>query len=1007
MPDLSQPVMGAGVMFHPVLFEHHPLPMWVCDPNTLRIVAVNDSAIERYGYRREEFLALTAADLGEPGDLPALRRAMAAASAGPSRSGPWRHVRKGGDAIMMRLTASPLDYDGRPARLVMAQEVAASAEAEERARQAESLQHHTARMARLGSWTVDLVHDRIGLSDEVCAILEVPPGTVLTMAEAMHFYPRDWRQHLDRILKACIREAQPYDEELEIVTAKGRRIWVRTIGEPVLGPAGDVIRINGALQDISDRSRSHQSLVSSDQRFRRLADSVPQIVWTADPDGSIDFLSRAFFDYVGQARDAMEAWTAAFHPDDRAASTAAWNLALMTGDDFVSEFRLRRASDGMYRWHLSQARPVRDDAGRIVKWYGSSIDVHDRREAEEAARRLAARLNNTLESISDGFYMLDRDWRYTFVNREAERLLRRPRDELLGSTIWEAWPEAAASELGERYRAAMESGQPASFETWYEGLQGWFDVNVYPSDDGLAVYFRDITERRRTEARIRDFQARFETLVDKAIIGILVHVDLKLVFVNRALVQMLGYDRAEEVLALPSALDLFAEDERERLVRYATDRKAGHSAPDTYSLLGLRRDGTVIEMENRAFPIEWAGQLGICSTLVDVTEQRAMEAQLRQAQRLEAVGRLTGGLAHDFNNLLTVILGNAEMLAEGVAHDPELVQLAELIQKAANRGADLNSRLLAFARRQTLDPKAIDVGALIGGMEGLLRHSLGAQIEIETVTPPGLWDALADAAQLESALLNLCLNARDAMPDGGRLTVEVANVTLDRSYADWDEDLTPGDYVLVAVSDTGTGMPPEVVTRAFDPFFTTKEVGAGSGLGLSMVFGFVKQSRGHVQIYSEVGHGTTVKLYLPRAGHDEERAEAESGGPAETPGGSECILLVEDDPLVREHVVSLLRSLGYRVVAAENGPEALGVLAGAGRFDLLFTDMVMPGGMNGRRLAEEATRLRPGLRVLFTSGYTDDAMIRQGRLDRGVHFLDKPYRREELAAKLRQVLAPS
>ncbi|MFN3613769.1 MAG: ATP-binding protein, partial [Rubrimonas sp.] len=380
-----------------------------------------------------------------------------------------------------------------------------------------------------------------------------------------------------------------------------------------------------------------------------------------------------------------------------------------------------------------------------------------------------------------------------------------------------------------------------------------------------------------------------------------------------------------------------------------------------------------------------------------------IEAQLRRAQRLEAIGQLTGGVAHDFNNLLTIILGNAEMLVEALEGDDRLRGLAELTQSAAERGAQLTGRLLAFARRQPLDPSPTDVNALLADMDGLLRRTLGGEVQIETVRGGGLWRALVDATQLESAVLNLCINARDAMPAGGRLTIETGNVFLDQAYADTAEEVTPGQYVMVAISDTGTGMPPEVAARAFEPFFTTKPVGRGSGLGLSMVFGFAKQSRGHVKIYSEQGQGTTVRLYLPRA-HQGEDIGAARETAEDVEGGGETILLAEDDAMVRNHGADLLRQLGYRVIAVADAAAALDALGGPETVDLLFTDVVMPGGMNGRELANRARALRPDLPVLFTSGYTENAIVHHGRLDPGVILLAKPYRRRELAAKVRQAL---
>ncbi len=378
--------------------------------------------------------------------------------------------------------------------------------------------------------------------------------------------------------------------------------------------------------------------------------------------------------------------------------------------------------------------------------------------------------------------------------------------------------------------------------------------------------------------------------------------------------------------------------------------------------------------------------------------------KLLRAQRMEAVGQLTGGLAHDFNNLLTVILGSAELLAERLGHDADLLQLAETTRMAAERGGELTRSLLAFARRQPLEPRAADLSAEIGRIEPLLRRTLGEHVESRFALPVDLPPALVDPSQLEAALLNLTLNARDAMPRGGLLTVEVAEAQLDAAYAAQNEEVTPGEYLVIAVTDTGQGMTPEVLSQVFEPLFTTKEFGRGSGLGLSMVYGFVKQSQGHVKMYSEPGHGTTVKMYLPRALTTGAVRRPTSSPPARIGGGTEAVLVVEDDDMVRAHVVGELTLLGYTVLAARDGREAMEILQGDAPIDVLFTDVVMPGGMSGPQLAVSALLLRPGLRVLYTSGYTENAVVHHGRLDPGVVLLSKPYRRQELAEKLRFVL---
>jgi len=385
-------------------------------------------------------------------------------------------------------------------------------------------------------------------------------------------------------------------------------------------------------------------------------------------------------------------------------------------------------------------------------------------------------------------------------------------------------------------------------------------------------------------------------------------------------------------------------------------------------------------------------------------EIEANEAQVRQAQKMEAIGQLTGGVAHDFNNILTVITGTIEILGEAVKDRPQLVQITDMISAAAARGADLTRHLLAFGRRQPLQPRNTDVNALVVDAARLLRPTLGEQIEIESMLAHDSAPALIDPSQLSTAILNLALNARDAMPDGGKLTLETRNVVLDETYPGMTSELKPGDYVMIAVSDTGQGIPGGLLDKVFEPFFTTKEVGKGSGLGLSMVYGFVKQSNGHIKIYSEEAHGTTVKLYLPAASGVPDALAAEAGVPGGD-HGDESILIVEDDALVREYVVTQISRFGYRTMAAGNAAEALALIDGPERFDLLFTDVIMPGGLNGRQLATEALKRRPELKVLYTSGYTENAIVHHGRLDAGVLLLPKPYLSTDLARMIRIALA--
>jgi PAS domain S-box-containing protein len=516
---------------------------------------------------------------------------------------------------------------------------------------------------------------------------------------------------------------------------------------------------------------------------------------------------------------------------------------------------------------------------------------------------------------------------------------------------------------------------------------------------------RDITEHKQAAEALADSERAARGIIDTAL-DAFVQMDEAGTIVewNRQAEVVFGWPRAEAI-GRPLAGTIIPPSYRARhaegLARFLATGE-GRILGTRFEIEALTRDGATIKVEIAVTALRRRGGHVFNAFIRDLTETIAAEAQLRQSQKMDAVGQLTGGVAHDFNNILTVITGTIDILSEGVADRPKLAEVARMIDEAATRGAALTQQLLAFARRQPLQPRAIDVNTLAMETASLLRPTLGEHIEIESMLEDTAWRAIADPAQLATALINLAINARDAMPNGGKLTLETGNVVLDDSYAQANADVRPGSYVMIAVSDTGSGIAPHLLDRVFEPFFTTKEVGKGTGLGLSMVYGFVKQSGGHIKVYSEQGHGTTIKIYLPRSDEVADAPAVPVAAPV--PGGRETILVVEDDALVRDYVVAQLKSLGYVPLAAANAAAALAMVAAGTTFDLLFTDVIMPGGMNGRELAEEIARRRPGNRVLFTSGYTENAIVHHGRLDPGVALLNKPYRKKDLAEKIRAVL---
>jgi PAS domain S-box-containing protein len=521
----------------------------------------------------------------------------------------------------------------------------------------------------------------------------------------------------------------------------------------------------------------------------------------------------------------------------------------------------------------------------------------------------------------------------------------------------------------------------------------------------LRTLNRELDDRvaERT-AQLRESEKRASLVIDAALDAVIeINGTGRITGWNPQAERIFGWSH-EEALGRPVDETIMPERYREAhrlgLARYLRTGEA-HVLNTRIELVALRRNGKEFPVELAITPLHGSDAIGFSAFIRDVTEYKEREEQIRQLQRMDAIGRLTGGVAHDFNNLLAIIHGNSEILRGRLADESEEAEMTDDMIDASARGAELVRRLLAFARMQHLEPKAVDLNARLAAIEGLLQRSLGENISVRVRAFKELWPASVDPTQVDDAIVNLAINARDAMPGGGTLTIETENIVLDEDYATHHAEVVPGSYVMLAISDTGTGMPPEVISRAFEPFFTTKEEGKGTGLGLSQVFGWIKQSGGHIKIYSEVGHGTTIKLYLPRA--EAESTDSRPRPKGATPTGDETILVVEDNSSVRKTVIRQLSDLGYRTVEAQSGGEALKLIKDGLSFDLLLSDVIMPGGMTGYQLAEQLRASRPDVKVLFTSGYTELAANGDGPV-RKDPLLSKPYRKQDLGRAVRAAL---
>jgi PAS domain S-box-containing protein len=641
---------------------------------------------------------------------------------------------------------------------------------------------------------------------------------------------------------------------------------------------------------------------------------------------------------------------------------------------------------------------------------GLLLDITERQRAQEALRESEQKYRELVERINDAIYAVDENGIITYMSPAAEQMTGYTVDELVGHHFSEFIYDEDLPGLQESFRRSL-SGISEPYEYRIRTKDGrirWVrshgrSILSEGKLSGLRGVLSDITDRKRAEEAMRLAEERHRQLIQNAVYGIYrSSLDGKFLEVNPALVQMLGYGSAEELLAVDMATDIYLDpDERHHFIEQY--RQAGRI--EGIEVKWKRKDGSpiTVRLSGRTLHDERGKLEGFEMIVEDVTERRLLEEQLRQAQKMEAIGQLAGGIAHDFNNLLTAVMGYAEVLLRRLDPASDLYQFANQIKDASEQAASLIKQLLAFSRKQLLQPKVVDLNQLITNSANMLSRLIGEDIEMDLILDPSLGKVKADPVQIEQVIMNLAVNARDAMPQGGKLTLETRNVYLDEDYARRHLGVRPGHYILLAMSDTGIGMDQETLSHIFEPFFTTKEKGKGTGLGLSTVYGIVKQSGGHIMVYSEPGRGTTFKIYLPRVEGEADPIEIKLGPDADRTG-SETILLVEDDAAVRHLAKEILQMHGYTVLEAPGGEGALQLIEGySGHIHLMLTDVVMPR-MSGPELAARAAPLRPQMKVLYMSGYSENAIAHHGILHPGTHFLPKPFTPEALALKVREVL---
>jgi two-component system cell cycle sensor histidine kinase/response regulator CckA len=792
-----------------------------------------------------------------------------------------------------------------------------------------------------------------------------------------------------------------------------RDYWVRTIKVPVRGEHGNIMGVFGIFEDITERKQAEESLRQAEEKYRSIFENAVEGIFQSTPEGR----------YIG-ANPAMARMFGYESPEELMADITDIATQVYVDPQRRADFRRLMAKDGIVKdfeyqihrkgggslWLSENARAVFNEKGDILYFEGFMKDISKRKEAENKLARLRHHQELILNSAWEGILGLDLKGRITFVNLAAARMFGCGAEELLGRDSHSAWHHSKAD--GSPYPArkcqlhmALKKGEAiygaedifwrqdgTSFPVKYS-LAPILEVGEVFEVTGGVLTFWDISQQKEDQALAR-------SLIERSLVGVYLMQDRKFVLTNHWFLNITGYNKKELTNLDPWIL--VRPEDREEVRTNALKMLRGESFTP-YEYRYITKGGETKWVMETVTSVQYKGKRATLGYFMDITDRKQLEEQFLHAQKMEAVGRLAGGVAHDFNNMLAVIMGYAEMMQFGLDAESPLHRQAATIKEASERAASLTRKLLVFSRKQVQETQVLKLNTVISELDKMLRRLIGEDIDLSIELAPDLLPVKADPAQIEQVIMNLVVNARDAMPNGGRITILTANAFLDEAYARKHPDVTPGPYVVIAVSDNGVGMDAETKSHIFEPFFTTKEMGKGTGLGLSTVYGIVKQSQGSIEVYSEPGIGTTFKIYLPQVIADVSKVRTQAPS---RPGlqGTETILVAEDEELLRELICETLKRHSYSVLEAKNGDVALALCEGhQGPIHLMLTDVVMPE-LNGDKLVERGAPMRPEMKVLLMSGYTEDVMIQHGVLDEPIHFLKKPFTTNVLLRKVRELL---